>query len=542
MSNGATRVVHVLVPLMAISSAIDLRAADTGTLKVTVREAGGEAPLPCRAWVDAGEQRLFEPASASCTPYKRDRSFSCDGSFEIAVPAGPANVHVERGKEYLPVDRPVTIQAGETAELKVELERWIDMKADGWYSADLHVHFGKDDLRVLRQLALADDVNWLPAFSYWNDFHEDWPAWPEGRSVSAGGHHLVTLANEEIERIGGEPFESVGALFIFGLDRPVYVERHDHQYPPDAALARIAKRTSPGCIIDTDKPLWAENVVTMGLGLFDTVQVCHNHYHREKTIPVGWGMVGSDIEEQSGEWGDDELFVRTNMIYYRWLNCGFRLAVTGGSAIGVMPVPLGYNRTYAKLDGELTEASYIAAIRAGRTFATSGPMLTLSVDGHEVGSTIEIAGANDTSLRASVDLRSIEPIDTLDLVQNGRVVHVEQMSEKKPKPVLKHTSRVSVRPTRSGWVAARAVYRAPDGRLREAHTSPVYVTVDGKPTASKRDAEYMIRWIDRILQVSEKPGRYQSDGDRAEAQALFREARRAYEKIAQTATEVWGDR
>jgi hypothetical protein len=69
----------------------------------------------------------------------------------------------------------------------------------------------------------------------------------------------------------------------------------------------------------------------------------------------------------------------------------------------------------------------------------------------------------------------------------------------------------------------------------------VYFTVDGKPTASKRDAEYMIRWIDRILQVSEKPDRYQRGEDRAEAQALFREAREAYEKIAHTAADVWGD-
>jgi len=56
--------------------------------------------------------------------------------------------------------------------------------------------------------------------------------------------------------------------------------------------------------------------------------------------------------------------------------------------MGVMPAPLGYCRTYAKLQGPLTEANYLKAIRAGRTFATGGPMLTLTVAGKDVGAEI----------------------------------------------------------------------------------------------------------------------------------------------------------
>ena len=117
-------------------------------------------------------------------------------------------------------------------------------------------------------------------------------------------------------------------------------------------------------MIDTDKPIWGENVVGAALGLFDSVQVCHNHYHRESTLRsgrLGWGMAAVDIEEGQESLIQDELFRHTNLAYYRFLNCGFKLAVTGGSAMGVMPVPLGYNRTYAKLDGPLTEANYLRA-------------------------------------------------------------------------------------------------------------------------------------------------------------------------------------
>ena len=95
--------------------------------------------------------------------------------------------------------------------------------------------------------------------------------------------------------------------------------------------------------------------------------------------------------------------------------------------------------------------------------------------------------------------------------------------------------------TKSGTPYAKDRSFSCDGYMRQAHTSPVYVTVDGKPIASKADAEYMIRWIDRLLQVADKPGRYSSDTERAEVRAIFQKARQEYESIARKAVEFWAD-
>jgi hypothetical protein len=311
------------------------------------------------------------------------------------------------------------------------------------------------------------------------------------------------------------------------------------KYPCDAVLARKAKGTSPECVIDTDKPIWGENVVGVALGLFDSVQVCHNHYHRENTVPVGWGMAGADFEQEHKDWGKNELFHRTNSTYYRFLNCGFKLAVTGGTAMGVMPAPLGYCRTYAKLEGPLTEASYLKAIRAGRTFATCGPMLILTANGLDSGATIQYMTGKSEPIQIKAELNSIQPFSSLELIHNGKIVGQTNLDNKFPSPLLRHSIELKLRPKRSGWVVTRAIFTAPDGCLRQAHTSPVYITVDGKPTASKQDAEYMICWIDRLMEVSEKPGRYPSDEEREKAQAVFREAQQVYRDIAITAVELW---
>ncbi len=510
-------------------------------ISVSVREQGGGRLLPCRAWVEAQGKRLFDPVGQTCTPYPRDRSFSCGGKFVIEVGAGKVIVHVERGKEYYAVDREVVVPADGTVEVAIELERWVNMVEAGWYSGDIHCHFGADSIETLKELALADDVNYEPVLSLWNQLKTKsaqlgWGEYAGRPDIYADSTHVVTLRNIEIERIGGKAFESVGALLMFGLAEPVEIPPVRNKYPCDAMLLRMAKATTPDCVIDTDKPIWGENVVGVALGLFDSVQVCHNHYHRERTIPWGWGMARPGIEDEEKGLAPDELFHLTNSTYYRFLNCGFKLAATGGSAMGVMPVPLGYNRTYAKLDGPLCEANYLKAIRAGRTFATSGPMLILTADGRDCGAAIQYARDGRKEIRVKAQLSSIEKIDSLELIQNGEIVKRIDLAEHQYRPMLKAALTAELKPNRSGWLIARAIFKGPDGRLRQAHTSPVYIIVDGKEIASKKDADFMIRWIDRLLEISSRPARYESDNERRQIQAIFKQARRVYEEIAKKAS------
>ena len=209
--------------------------------------------------------------------------------------------------------------------------------------------------------------------------------------------------------------------------------------------------------------------------------------------------------------------------------------------MGVMPVPLGYNRTYAKLDGPLTEANYLKAIHAGRTFATSGPMLILTANGLDCGSEIQNSIHSKEPILVKAEVRSIQTLNSLELIYNGKVIKSIVFKNLSPSLVFEESLILELKPLRSGWLAARAIFTSPDGCLRQAHTSPIYVTVDGKPTALKADAEYMIRWIDRLLQVANLPGRYSSETERAEVQAIFKEARQEYENIAQKAVKFWAD-
>ena len=535
-----------LVACVCLSASANV-GAQQARVEVKIIDEAGEV-TPARAWVTVDGQRYFAPESPfTATPYRQDQSFSCDGRFVMAIPPGEAIVHVEKGKEFRPVNVAVSVKPGETTQKTVRLQRWIDMPALGWYSADMHVHLGFDNPSVLRQLALADDVHLLPAFTYWlrgqgETWNESWPDASFTEPIRIDARHVVTRNNLEIERIARDaaPGAEVGATFLFHLSKPVTADRYGEHFPTDAELCGQAREHSPRSVFDSDKPSWAETVVGAALGSLDTIQVCHNHYHRTSTLAGGYGMIGPLAAGESNEAAGDGLFHRTNALYYRLLNCGFRLGVSGGSAIGVMPVPAGFHRVYASLDGPMSVDAMWDAIRSGRSFATTGPMLFLTANGQPPGSILPFRAIDAMEVSIELEVKSIEAIEALELIQNGRLVASIDLREQASDPVLKSTLVHHVKVERSGWIAGRALYRAPDGLLRQAHTSPVYLEVDRKPTAFAEDARYMLRWIAHLRMIADHTADHFPDqAAREQVMGIYASAEARYEQIVQDAQTHW---
>jgi hypothetical protein len=547
MKSRSMKTANIVLTALVLLPAATFAA--NGHVTVRIVDADGQL-TSARAWVDAGGSRLFKPdAPGTATPYARDRSFSCDGEFTMTAPAGRVIVHVEKGKEFVAQDVEVEVSDGETVTTTIEMKRWVDMPSTGWYSADLHVHLGNDSPRILKQLSLADDVHLIPSFTYWlRGQGETWRAkWPDTaftQPIVINDRHIITRNNIEIERINraAAPGATIGATFLFNLNQPVTASSYGAHFPTDAELCRVARRHSPDTVYDSDKPSWAESVVGAALGMLDTIQVCHNHYHRTTTGPGGWGMMGPLAPGESNAAAGDGLFHRTNSLYYRFLNCGFRLGVSGGSAIGVMDLPTGYNRVYAKIDGPLTADKMWTAIKAGRTFATSGPMLTLTANEKTPGDTIAINSQQPEAVSITTTVQSIEELESLEIIHDGRVVASKQLLAEVPAPTVDAELEFELTPKRSGWLASRALFRAPDGLLRQAHTSPIYLSVDNKPTASGDDARYMLRWIDHLAEVANSdPSRFPNDDARQSVLTIFGEARAKYEQIIEVAQIHWDD-
>lgn len=155
---------------------------------------------------------------------------------------------------------------------------------------------------------------------------------------------------------------------------------------------------------------------------------------------------------------------------------------------------------------------------------SSGPLVYFQLDGHGPGEEIKLP-AGKHSLAATVDVASIAPLETIEILHNGEVIE----SLKPEGTPLKASLKKTVSVQQSGWLAVRVLARPKRQPLRTARpfaaTMPVWVTVDGKPVRSKKDAEYFIQWLDRALEQALTLGPWNNEQEKDEVRKMYAEAR-----------------
>jgi hypothetical protein len=251
-------------------------------------------------------------------------------------------------------------------------------------------------------------------------------------------------------------------------------------------------------------------------------------------------------------------------LWYRYLNCGFRLTATAGTDKMTNYVTVGANRVYVHVEGDFNYQNWIDALRNGRTFITNSPVLHVEVNGAGPGSRLQLSSQQNT-LRIRASAESQLRYDRLELVCNGRVVAAESPTGSR------HRAEISLEypMTESSWIAARAVedlggYRAenfdfttvhatqgPDlgnyyGTRRPetvfAHSSPVYVSLDQKPIRNWEDALYYVRYMDQSIAWLSEEGNFASRSDKQATLEAFQQGRAIFERRAREAESLKAER
>jgi hypothetical protein len=427
-------------------------------------------------------------------------SFVVKGECEFDAAPGAYKIVAEHGLEFDRIERTVEMR-DQAATVDIGFRRWVNARELGWWSGDMHIHRPPEQIEAL---ALAEDLNLSVVFTMWNRQNLwEGKALPKDPVTRISPHHLATLMNAEDERGGG-------AWMLHQIAAPLPLAATNRWDPPGIRFVRSARESrAPGALFpwfDSEKLIWWEAPVMMALATPDSVGVLHNHFNQYGMLnSEAWGRA-RDLQRFPGYEGLAEY---TNSLYYRYLNLGFRVPATGGSATGVLPNPAGYNRTYVHLEGKaITVENWYAALRGGRSFATNGPMLFF--EAKQMGGQV----------RGAVEALSREPIDRVEIVANGEVVRTFAVSG-----AMKWRDSFTFDAKNYSWVAARCFARNPS-TVRMAHTSPVYLA--GKWDASA-DAAYFREWIDELINESKgDPKRFADSVAREEVLALYGRAREFY--------------
>jgi hypothetical protein len=246
-------------------------------------------------------------------------------------------------------------------------------------------------------------------------------------------------------------------------------------------------------------------------------------------------LIPVNVALGKGDWLDiaamssDE--IATSEVYWKLLNAGFKLAAAGGTdnfADTWRDPPPAVDRTYVRVNGEFNLASWMAGIKAQRTFVSSGPIVTLDVAGRGMGDEIALGPNDGPSLRVKAEVISIVPFDTLDIVVNGAVARAVPARDS-----LRLIFDEQVPIPQGGWIAVRVRGRASrhvGDSYAFAQTSPVYVVRDGKRFVSTADARFLGEGVD-ALWTRVRDARWAAPADSARFHAEILRARAVYRRL-----------
>ncbi len=368
-------------------------------LKFLIRSPDG-SPLPCRIHLaDQSGAGHHPPAS----PFWRG-GFVCDGTAILDLPSGDYRYEIERGPEWSPLVGSLAI-ALEPVVKTLSLARIADLKGEGYFGADLHVHRAPQELPLHLR---AEDLSLASVQTWWNQSNPWEKLAPPQAVKTTGDNRYYHILSGEDERGGG-------ALLYHLSSKTINITGASREWPLSTVF--LDQADALGFWPEIEKPFWWDAPLWLATGKVRSVGIAQNHMHRGGVLNnEAWGRA-RDLQRYPGAHGNG---LYTQDLYYKILNTGHRLPPTAGSASGVLPNPVGYNRVYVHTGGQaLTWDSWWEHLAAGRCFVTNGPLLRLTAAGQHPGHIFKSAVPVTLTLTGKLDSNS--PIDRIELVQNGQV-------------------------------------------------------------------------------------------------------------------------
>jgi hypothetical protein len=253
-----------------------------------------------------------------------------------------------------------------------------------------------------------------------------------------------------------------------------------------------ARQQNPNVWIDIEKPFWWDVPVWLASGQMNSIGVANNHMCRSQMYAnEAWGKPrdANRLPEPlgNGYW--------TQEIYYHMLNTGLRIPPSAGSASGVLPNPVGYNRVYVHLDEPLTYEAWFRGLSRGRCFVTNGPLLLVTADNEMPGGRIQLQPGERRKVLVDIQLTSQDPVRELALIKNGKTVHTIQCSNELTQ---RHSFELPIEGP--SWFLVRAIADV-NNTFRFATTAPWFVELpDAQQHISRASVQFFLDWVDERIQ------------------------------------------
>jgi predicted metal-dependent phosphoesterase TrpH len=409
-----------------------------GALRIHVQDAATGRPLDARITSETDEAPLIRTLGAQTFFTELDPS----GQVRLVLAPGNHRFRIESSAGFTArpawLEATVAPRALETASARIEV--LADPPSGGWYGADMHHHSDVLDgmtepTYVLRsQLAAGLDVTLL-------------------------SDHDSVANNAEMARLAALR----GIPFIAGTElSPSWAHFNAYPLQPGRPVSFDPEQATVQEIFGEARRLGAE-----------VVQVNHpwltyGYFHTADAgqVPGGYSDAFDLIEITA-----DDLQANWPTIHRAWelWNAGQRAYFSAGSdAHDVWTEASGTARMYVRVDGALSVDRFVAALKRGNAYATTGPLVF-----PEILFGDDLRHPADAPLDLGYRFRSVNGVVAVRLIEGGREVATRQFDSPQEEAELRFQA----------WPEANTWYGilAEDAAGKFLVSNPVWVTIERAP-------------------------------------------------------------
>ena len=521
--NGNTELRILQIPGGRISK-VDVKerryAMPMGSIRLSIVDKSG-ASVAARVSVVAADDRAYAPHntwthaddSFDRTQRREEaRYFHAFDEAVVDVPVGKVAITVWHGPESQIERRIVNVTSDSEAAVRIELQRLdLDDAWSSWRSGDVHVHMNyggiyRNTPRHLVRQAEAEDLD-----AVFNLIVNKEQRIPDVRYFS-GAADKASNSNVLVQHSQEFHTGFWGHLALLGLSDHLLLP--DYAASPETAAASLYPDNVTVTDMARDQGAISGYVHPFfGFPLPDP----DNDAALTNALPIDAALDKVDFYEVVA-FAEHRASAE---VWYRLLNCGFRIAAAGGTDAfanyASLHGPIGMNRTYVESDvwpedPNARRDAWVDALRDGKSMATNGPIIGLSVNGAGPGSVLTFKETETVTY--SGFLRSAIPLDQLQLVRNGQVIRDIEINE----DGMSADFSGEVDFSESGWLLLRASGSDSHRDLFDiypyATTSPAYVDIGNVGPRSRKDADYFLAWIARVREAAASHPSYNSAAER----------------------------
>ena len=416
-------------------------------------------------------------------------------AMDVLLPAGAYLATASRGPEYTRETRVVEVVGGENPALEFQLDKVVDTR--GLASIDTHMHTQYSDggMLISERLRSVVGEGLDVAVTADHNFVVDYR--PDLEHLGLASDLAVISGTEVTAKTGSIHYNTFPNAIRPGELRNGVIDIEDET--PDTLFA-LSRAKNPGTLIHLNHPRYP------GLGYFLT----YNLDPEAAASAEAPFSMDFDVMEAMNGVRLDEGNLKSIENWFHFLNRGYHVRAVGASdAHGIDAGEPGYARTYVIYDGpkgkDLDEAALVRAIKEGRSFVSTGPIVSVLVNRRgTLGDLIPIKGGGTLGDlvqakggRVKVDIRvSGAPwldVSEVRLIVNGMRQEPLPM-ELEAGGTLKFKDRALLELEKDAWIAVEVKGRpslypviqqrtgatdAEGAVVPYALTNPVFVDVDG---------------------------------------------------------------